>query len=65
MIILDGNNLKTSPISLLNRLQKQLKVKKYFDFKKIIKFDEKKGFFCPIGENGKAKCLGKSKVSLV
>ena len=61
MIILDGNALKTAPIRLLNRLQKQLKVNKFFDFKRFIRFDDKKGFFCPI-ENGKPKCLGKSKV---
>ena len=61
MIILDGNKLKSDPIPLLNRLQKQLKVETPIDFKKIIKYDEKKGFFCPL-ENGKTKCLGKSKV---
>lgn len=42
-------------------LQKQLYVAKYYDYRKLIKFDEKKGFFCPLVK-GKTHCLGKSKV---
>ena len=44
------------------RSKKQLKIAKYYDYKKLIRFDEKKGFYCPL-ENGKTHCLGKSKVS--
>ena len=63
LIVLDGNKLKTDPIPLMNRLQKQLHVEKYYDYRKLIKFDEKKGFFCPL-QNGKTHCLGKSKVKI-
>ena len=60
MIIVDGNALKTSPIPLLNRFQQQIEVDQYVDFKKLIQYDNKKGFYCPI-KNGKSQCLGISK----
>lgn len=61
MIIVDGNALKTEPIPLLNRFQKQIDVEQFIDYKKLIEFDNKKGFYCPI-KNGKSQCLGISKV---
>ena len=61
MIFVDGNALKTDPIPLLNRFQKQINLEDFVDFKKLIQFDNKKGFYCPI-QNGKSQCLGISKV---
>lgn len=60
MIFVDGNALKTDPIPLLNRFQKQIDLEDFVDFKKLIQFDNKKGFYCPI-QNGKSQCLGISK----
>ena len=62
MIFVDGNALKTDPIPLLNRFQKQIDLEDFVDFKKLIQFDNKKGFYCPI-QNGKSQCLGISKVT--
>ena len=64
IVIVDGNALKSNPIPLLNRFQKQVGVQNFIDFKKLIQFDNKKGYYCPI-VNGKSQCLGISKVDIL
>ena len=64
IIIVDGNQLKADPIPLMNSLQKKLNVK-YYDYTKLIAYDEHKGYYCPLDENGKTKCLGRGKVILL
>ena len=61
VVIVDGNRLKTDPIPLMNSLQKELNVK-FYDYKKLIAYDEHKGYYCPLDEDGNTKCLGKGKV---
>lgn len=59
--IIDGEQLKSNPIDVMNELQRFLKIQPGFDYSTHLRFDNKKGFFCQvIGEN-RNKCLGKSK----
>ena len=45
----------------MDKMQIFLKLEPYVDYKKKIRFDAKKGFFCQITQNNSTKCLGKSK----
>jgi heparan sulfate N-deacetylase/N-sulfotransferase NDST2 len=58
--LVDGELLVTEPYTVLNRLQKFLSLENIVDYKRILKYDKKKGFFCLNFEN-KNKCLGASK----
>lgn len=57
--ILDGEEVKKSPVAVLNKLQRFLQIP-YFDYSKSLVFDKKKGYYCQL-VNGKKKCLGKGK----
>lgn len=58
--IIDGSLLRSEPASVMNTLQKFLKITPHIDYNKLLKYDAKKGFFCQaMGE--RTKCLGKSK----
>lgn len=60
--IVDGEELKYDPVSVMNRLQHFLNIKPYVDFSDKLKFDRKKGFFCKVApDGGQPKCLGKNK----
>ncbi|XP_077999800.1 bifunctional heparan sulfate N-deacetylase/N-sulfotransferase-like [Glandiceps talaboti] len=61
LLILDGDMLKNDPVSIMNKVQRFLKIKPYYDYNKHLKFDSKKGFYCQVMSEGKTKCLGKSK----
>ena len=60
MFVMDGEKLKKDPVKTMNHLQHFLNVKPIVDYKNLIKYDAKKGFFCPL-KRGKIKCLGKGK----
>ena len=58
--IVDGEELKDDPISVMNRLQHFLHVQPFIDYSTMLKYEKNKGFYCPL-VNGKTKCLGKGK----
>lgn len=45
----------------MDKVQIFLKLEPYIDYRKKIRFDGKKGFYCQITKNNSTKCLGKSK----
>lgn len=60
--IIDGAALRSDPAEVMNTLQKFLKTQPVIDYRKLLKFDPKKGFYCQmIGSGERTKCLGKSK----
>lgn len=61
IMIIDGEELKTDPVTVMSRLQVFLKIEPFLDYKKLLRFESKKGFFCPITGNSTVKCLGKGK----
>ena len=58
---MDGEKLKSDPISVMNKIQMQLNVEEFHDYTKFIRFDQSKGFFCGFQDGN--TCLGESKVS--
>ncbi|KAE9532564.1 hypothetical protein AGLY_009645 [Aphis glycines] len=59
--IIDGDQLKSNPVDVLDQFQKFLKITPPFDYSTHIRYDAKKGFFCKVLEGGGNKCLGKGK----
>ncbi|XP_050538993.1 bifunctional heparan sulfate N-deacetylase/N-sulfotransferase isoform X2 [Daktulosphaira vitifoliae] len=59
--IIDGEQLKSNPVDILEQLQKFLKVSPMFDYSSHIRYDVKKHFFCKVLDQGGNKCLGKGK----
>jgi len=57
--IIDGEEMRSSPVAVLNRLQHFLEIP-FYDYKDKLVFDEKKGFYCQVLE-GKKKVNKKSK----
>lgn len=57
IIQVDGELLRRQPYKCLNDLQKKLGLETEIDFKKMLKYNKKKGFYCVNG----TKCLGQSK----
>uniref|UniRef100_A0A8C7VU45 Bifunctional heparan sulfate N-deacetylase/N-sulfotransferase 1 n=1 Tax=Oncorhynchus mykiss TaxID=8022 RepID=A0A8C7VU45_ONCMY len=61
VLVLDGQQLKTEPASVMDRIQKFLGLVNTVNYHRILAFDPNKGFWCQLLEGGKTKCLGKSK----
>ncbi|RWS12531.1 Bifunctional heparan sulfate N-deacetylase/N-sulfotransferase-like protein [Dinothrombium tinctorium] len=61
LMIIDGEELKADPVSVMNRLQRFLKIEPFFDYKEHLRFDPRKGFFCQVTKRNDTKCLGRSK----
>lgn len=61
LYIIDGKELKDRPIIVMNQSQHFLHVQPIVDYSKLLKFDENKGFYCPVLDTGRTKCLGKGK----
>ncbi|KAJ6661802.1 hypothetical protein lerEdw1_013324 [Lerista edwardsae] len=61
VLIVDGQELRHSPTSIMENIQRFLGVTPLFNYTQTLKFDEAKGFWCQVLEGGKTKCLGKSK----
>lgn len=59
--IIDGENLKTDPIEVMNDVQRFLKLTPVINYADHLRFDIKKGFFCQLVDGNHTKCLGKSK----
>ncbi len=60
-MIIDGEELKADPVSVMSKLQNFLKIEPFFNFKEHLRFDSKKGFFCQVTNVNNTKCLGRSK----
>lgn len=59
--IIDGEMLKLNPINVMNDVQRFLKISPIIDYSHLLKYDNKKGFFCQLVDGDHTKCLGKSK----
>lgn len=60
ILIVDGDELRSDPSAVMDRLQAFLKIEPYFDYRDHLRFDVHKGFYCPVV--GKVvKCLGRGK----
>uniref|UniRef100_A0A2Y9D1L4 [heparan sulfate]-glucosamine N-sulfotransferase n=2 Tax=Cellia TaxID=44534 RepID=A0A2Y9D1L4_9DIPT len=60
LYIIDGEQLKSNPVTVMNDLQRFLKLP-LFDYSRHLRFDNKKGFYCQVVSENRNKCLGKSK----
>ncbi|CAB1325241.1 unnamed protein product [Coregonus sp. 'balchen'] len=61
VLVLDGQQLKTEPASVMDRIQKFLGLVNMVNYHRILAFDPKKGFWCQLLEEGKTKCLGRAR----
>ena len=61
ILIVDGQELRHNPASVMDNIQKFLGVTPLFNYTQALRFDEAKGFWCQLLDGGKTKCLGKSK----
>lgn len=59
--IIDGEQLKSNPIDVMNEVQRFLKISPAYDYSTKLRFDTNKGFFCQVVSDNRNKCLGKSK----
>lgn len=59
--IIDGEQLRSNPIEVMDHLQKFLKITPLYDYSTHLRYDTKKGFFCQVMAHDRTKCLGKSK----
>lgn len=60
ILILDGDKVKSDPISVMAGVQSFLNVEQV-DYHTKLRYDSKKKFYCPITSSGKTDCLGKGK----
>ncbi|KAM4707626.1 bifunctional heparan sulfate N-deacetylase/N-sulfotransferase 3-like [Discoglossus pictus] len=61
LLIVDGQQLRTDPANVMDEVQKFLGVSPHYNYSEALTFDSHKGFWCQLLEEGKTKCLGKSK----
>ncbi|XP_075705859.1 bifunctional heparan sulfate N-deacetylase/N-sulfotransferase 3-like [Rhinoderma darwinii] len=61
LLIVDGQQLRTDPSNVMDEVQKFLGVSPHYNYSEALTFDSHKGFWCQLLEEGKTKCLGKSK----
>ncbi|XP_044742490.1 bifunctional heparan sulfate N-deacetylase/N-sulfotransferase [Chrysoperla carnea] len=59
--IIDGEQLKSNPVEVMNELQRFLKISPVVDYATHLRYDPKKGFFCQVINGDHTKCLGRSK----
>ncbi|XP_019600085.2 bifunctional heparan sulfate N-deacetylase/N-sulfotransferase 3 [Rhinolophus sinicus] len=61
LLIIDGQQLRMDPATVMDEVQKFLGVSRHYNYSEALTFDSHKGFWCQLLEEGKTKCLGKSK----
>lgn len=59
--IIDGESLKSNPVEVMDEVQKFLKIVPQLNYTDLIRYEEKKGYFCQVVKGDRTKCLGKSK----
>ena len=60
LTILDGEQLKNDPATVLNKLQHLFQLSPFVDYTNLLVFDKAKGFYCMLVQ-GRRKCLGRGK----
>lgn len=48
LLIIDGEELKYDPVSVMNNLQRSMNIEPFFDYRNKLRFDRKKGFYCQV-----------------
>ncbi|KAL7981800.1 hypothetical protein Chor_000857 [Crotalus horridus] len=61
LLIIDGQQLRNDPAIVMEEVQRFLGVTPHYNYSEALTFDSHKGFWCQLLEEGKTKCLGKSK----
>ncbi|CAL8113862.1 unnamed protein product [Orchesella dallaii] len=61
LLILDGDELRNDPVSIMYRLQQFLQIDPVFDYSSRLRYDKTKGFYCQVISQNKNKCLGRNK----
>lgn len=61
LIIIDGLELREEPATVMDEVISMLNLPKAVDYKRLLRFDSQKGFFCVQEGQSSSKCLGKSK----
>uniref|UniRef100_A0A670Y0I5 [heparan sulfate]-glucosamine N-sulfotransferase n=1 Tax=Pseudonaja textilis TaxID=8673 RepID=A0A670Y0I5_PSETE len=61
ILIVDGQELRHSPSSIMENIQRFLGITPPLNYTQALKYDDAKGFWCQLLDGGKTKCLGKSK----
>ncbi|XP_066488237.1 bifunctional heparan sulfate N-deacetylase/N-sulfotransferase 3 isoform X2 [Tiliqua scincoides] len=61
LLIIDGQQLRNDPAIVMDEVQKFLGVTPHYNYSEALTFDSHKGFWCQLLEEGRTKCLGKSK----
>ncbi|GAV00465.1 hypothetical protein RvY_11308 [Ramazzottius varieornatus] len=61
LLIIDGDILRSDPITIMHHLQRFVKIKPFVDYRDLVRLDKKKGFYCQIMSNDSSKCLGRGK----
>ncbi len=62
--MLDGEQLRTDPVAVVNSLQRDADVRPFVDYADKLRFEKRKGFFCEVRRVGKATPLLLSRVGL-
>ena len=60
LLIVDGDNLVSDPVTELEKIEHFLGVRNYLNSKRVV-FDEERGFYCRVSDSGKKICMDKSK----
>ncbi|XP_064458636.1 bifunctional heparan sulfate N-deacetylase/N-sulfotransferase-like [Ornithodoros turicata] len=62
LMIIDGEELKSDPVHVMNKLQTFLGIMPLFEYNKSLRYDPAKGFFCKVqSQTNRTKCLGQGK----
>ncbi|XP_028415525.1 bifunctional heparan sulfate N-deacetylase/N-sulfotransferase 4-like [Dendronephthya gigantea] len=62
ILTVDGDQLKSDPVQVMDQVQSFIGVKKKIDYGTILKYNERKGFFCLASRSHHGhSCLGSSK----
>ncbi|XP_030048126.1 LOW QUALITY PROTEIN: bifunctional heparan sulfate N-deacetylase/N-sulfotransferase 3-like [Microcaecilia unicolor] len=61
LLIVDGQQLRTDPVIVMDNVQRFLGVSPHYNYSEALTFDSHKGFWCQLLEEGKTRCLGRSK----
>ena len=65
LVIIDGEKLKTDPVGVMNKFQRDIKMTPFIDYKDNFVYDENKGFYCmkDRGKNyNKVTCKNTAKI---
>ncbi|KAK6290865.1 hypothetical protein J4Q44_G00387350 [Coregonus suidteri] len=57
LVVLDGQQLRRDPAAVMDEVQKFLGVTPHYNYSQTLTFDQQKGFWCQLSEEGKTKCL--------